>query len=85
DILDSSVEGLIDAAEIAFFLLILGGCLGIVTKVGALSAGIRALVHRMKGHELLLIPIIMAIFALLGSSYGFCEETVPFYALLSLT
>ncbi|MEG1746378.1 MAG: YfcC family protein, partial [Raoultibacter sp.] len=85
DILDSSVEGLIDAAEIAFFLLILGGCLGIVTKVGALSAGISALVHKMKGHELLLIPIIMAVFALLGSSYGFCEETVPFYALLSLT
>ena len=34
DILDSSVEGLIDAAEISFFLLILGGCLGIVTKLG---------------------------------------------------
>ncbi|MEF9876251.1 MAG: YfcC family protein [Gordonibacter sp.] len=85
DILDSSVEGLIDAAEISFFLLILGGCLGIVTKIGALNAGITALVRNMKGHELLLIPIIMAVFAILGSSYGFCEETVPFYALLSMT
>lgn len=85
DILDSSVEGLIDAAEISFFLLILGGCLGIVTKIGALNAGITALVRTMKGHELLLIPIIMAIFAVLGSSYGFCEEAVPFYALLSMT
>lgn len=85
EILDSSIEGLIDAAEISFFLLILGGCLGIVTKIGALSAGITALVRKMNGHELLLIPIIMAIFALLGSSYGFCEEAVPFYALLSLT
>ena len=85
DILDSSVEGLIEAAEISFFLLILGGCLGIVTKIGALNAGITALVRKMKGRELLLIPIIMAIFALLGSSYGFCEEAVPFYALLSLT
>lgn len=85
DILDSSVEGLIDAAEISFFLLILGGCLGVVTKIGALNAGITSLVRAMKGRELLLIPIIMAIFALLGSSYGFCEETVPFYALLSLT
>lgn len=85
EVLDSSVEGLIDAAEISFFLLILGGCLGIVTKIGALDAGITALVRKMKGHELLLIPIIMAIFALLGSSYGFCEEAVPFYALLSLT
>lgn len=85
DILDSSVQGLIDAAEISFFLLILGGCLGVVTKIGALNAGITALVRAMKGRELLLIPIIMAIFALLGSSYGFCEEAVPFYALLSLT
>lgn len=85
DILDSSVEGLIDAAEISFFLLILGGCLGIVTKIGALNAGITSLVRAMKGRELLLIPIIMAVFAILGSSYGFCEETVPFYALLSMT
>lgn len=85
EILDSSVEGLIDAAEISFFLLILGGCLGMVTKIGALDAGITALVRKMHGHELLLIPILMAIFALLGSSYGFCEEAVPFYALLSLT
>lgn len=84
-ILDSSVEGLIEAAEISFFLLILGGCLGMITKIGSLNAGITALVHKMNGRELLLIPIIMAIFALLGSTYGFCEETVPFYALLSLT
>lgn len=83
--LDSSVEGLIDAAEISFFLLILGGCLGVITKIGSLNAGITALVRNMKGHELLLIPIIMAVFAVLGSSFGFCEETVPFYALLSLT
>lgn len=85
DVLGSSVDGLLNAAEISFFLIILGGCLGLVTKIGALDAGIAALVHKMKGRELFLIPIIMAVFAILGSSYGFCEETVPFYALLSLT
>lgn len=84
-VLDSSVDGLIQAAEISFFLLILGGCLGIVSKLGALNAGITTLVRTLKGRELLLIPVIMAVFAILGSTYGFCEETVPFYALLSMT
>ncbi|MGN0076147.1 MAG: YfcC family protein [Parafannyhessea sp.] len=82
DIISSPVKGVLDGIEISLFLLIFGGCMGIVNKVGAIETGIRALVRRLEGRELVLVPVIMAIFAVLGSAYGFCEETIPFYALL---
>ena len=85
DILASPVLGFLDGIEVSLFLLILGGCLGIINKLGALDAGIAALVRRLHGRETVLIAVIMAIFALLGSTYGFCEETIPFYGLLAAT
>ena len=66
-------------------MLILGGFLGIVTETGALDAGIAALVKKLKGNELILIPILMFIFSIGGTTYGMCEETVPFYLLLAAT
>ena len=59
--------------------------LGIVNKTDALATGIDVLVAKMNGNELKLIPILMAIFAFGGTTYGMCEETVGFYALLSAT
>ena len=85
DIVTSPVMGVLDGIEISLFLLIFGGCMGIVNKIGAIETGIRALVRKLKGRELVLVPVIMAIFAVLGSTYGFCEETIPFYALLGST
>ena len=85
DILTSPISGFLDGIEVSLFLLLLGGCLGIVNRLGALDAGIAALVRALHGHETVLIAAIMAVFAVMGSTYGFCEETIPFYALLSAT
>lgn len=85
DILVSPISGFLDGIEVSLFLLLLGGCLGIVNKLGALDAGIAALVRALHGKETVLIAVIMAVFAVMGSTYGFCEETIPFYALLSAT
>ena len=52
----------------------------VVTKTGALDAGIGAVVKKLNGKELLLIPILMFIFSLGGTSYGMSEETLAFYA-----
>lgn len=81
----SPVNGFKDGLGVALFVMVLGGFLAIVNATDALSAGIGALVKRMGGNELKLIPVLMFIFAVLGSTYGFCEETVGFYALLSAT
>ena len=63
DILVSPISGFLDGIEVSLFLLILGGCLGIVNKLGALDAGIAALVKALHGRETVLIAAIMAVFA----------------------
>ena len=70
------------ALEVCFFVMILGGFLGVMTKTGALDNGIAVLVKKLKGNELVLIPILMILFSIGGTTYGMCEETVPFYVLL---
>ncbi len=79
------VKGFTDALPVCLFVLILGGFLGIITETCALDAGIAALVKKLKGNELILIPILMFIFSIGGTTYGMCEETVPFYLLLAAT
>ena len=37
----------------------------------------RVLVQKLKGNEIMLIPVLMLIFSLGGTTYGMCEETVP--------
>ena len=73
------------AIDVALFILIIGGFLGVVTETGALDAGIGAIVKKLKGKELMLIPVLMIIFSLGGSSYGMAEETLAFYALITAT
>lgn len=85
DFLMSPVRGFADAIDVCLFVMVLGGFLGIVNKTNAIADGIAVLVKKMGGNELKLIPILMGIFALGGTTYGMCEETVGFYALLSAT
>ena len=56
-VLTAPVFGFQDAIGVCLFVMILGGFLGIITETGALDAGIAALVHKLKGNELVLIPI----------------------------
>ena len=51
------------AIPISFFILIVGGFLGIINKTGALDAGIATVVKRFKGKEKMLIPVLMLLFA----------------------
>ena len=85
DVLMAPILGFEDAVDVSIFILILGGLLAIVTKTGALETGIKVLVKKLKGKELLLIPILMFIFSIGGTTYGMLEETVGFYALLAFT
>ena len=85
DVVNAPVQGFIEAIDICIFVLILGGFLAIVTETGALDAGIAVLVHKLKGNELVLSPILMTLFSIGGTTYGMLEETVPFYLLLAAT
>ena len=83
DILMAPILGFENAIDVSIFVLILGGFLAIVAQTKALETGIQVLVKKLKGNELKLIPILMFIFSIGGTTYGMLEETVGFYALLA--
>ena len=51
-------------------------------KTGAIQAGIALLVKRLRGHERWLIPLLMTVFAIGGSTFGMAEESLAFYVLI---
>ena len=77
------IQGFADAIDICVFILILGSFLKIVNSTQAIETGIQVLIKKLHGHELVLIPILMILFSIGGTTYGMLEETVGFYALLA--
>jgi len=71
-----------NAIDVSLFVLIIGGFIGVVTASGAIDAGIARAMVQMKGRENWMIPFLMALFALGGTTYGMAEETLAFYVLL---
>ena len=85
DFIMAPINGLNEAIDIALFVLLIGGFLGVTTKTGALDAGIGNVVAKLKGKELVLIPVLMFLFSLGGTSFGMAEETIAFTALVTTT
>ena len=83
DIIMAPILGFENAIDVSIFVLVLGGFLATVARTQALETGIQVLVKKLKGNELKLIPILMFIFSIGGTTYGMLEETVGFYALLA--
>ena len=73
---------LFGAIDVALFILVIGGFLGVTMQTGSIQAGIARLVGRLRGRERLMIPILMAVFALGGTTYGMAEESLAFYVLV---
>ncbi|MFC0219327.1 putative ion transporter superfamily protein YfcC [Pseudochelatococcus lubricantis] len=71
-----------NAVDVAVFVLILGGFIGVVTATGAINSGIGSAMIALKGREKWLIPVLMGLFAFGGTTYGMAEETLAFYMLL---
>lgn len=70
--------GMQSAADIIFFVLIVGGAFKIVTETGAIETGIRRLAVRMKNKGDVLILVILFAFGLGGATFGMAEETLVF-------
>src|SRR6185437_7020320 len=73
---------LFGAIDVALFIIVIGGFLGVTMKTGAINAGIARVVSGLRGREKWMIPALMGIFALGGTSYGMAEETLAFYPLI---
>ena len=79
------IEGFQNGVSVILFIFIIGGYLRIVNETRALEIGIGRIVKRMNGKEVLLIPIIMFIISLGGTSYGLSDEALAIYPLLIST
>ena len=82
DVILASFQGFYDAVDVALFILMVGGFLGVVMKTGAIDAGVSNVVRILNGREIWLIPVLMLMFSLGGTSFGMWEETMAFYPLL---
>lgn len=89
DVLMAPIAGLYDPAtneanaiDVAVFVLMIGGFIGVVASTGAINAGISGAMVALKGREKWMIPVLMAVFAFGGTTYGMAEETLAFYVLL---
>lgn len=79
----SPILGFADAIDICVFVLVLGGFLKIINHTKSIETGIQVLIKKLHGKELVLIPILMFLFSIGGTTYGMLEETVGFYAILA--
>ncbi|MEZ4803183.1 MAG: YfcC family protein [Gelidibacter sp.] len=80
--IQSPIKGVIEAADIIFLVLIIGGLIGIMNLTGAFDAGIAWLAVALKGKEFILIILVTTLIALGGTTFGLAEETIAFYPIL---
>lgn len=89
DILMAPIDGFYDhrtnqanAVDVAVFVLIIGAFIGVANKSGAIDAGMARSISLLEGREKWIIPILMGLFAIGGTTYGMAEETLAFYGVL---
>lgn len=68
-------EGMIDSADIIFFILFAYGFVYMQIKTGAFDGAVGALLRTMGGKEKYLIPVFMLVFGICGTTFGMYEET----------
>ena len=71
-------NGLIEAADIVFYIFLIGGAFGVIRATGAVEAIIQKVMNNVGNNELLLIPVVMFVFSVLGFTTGMSEEAIIF-------
>ncbi|HYB01452.1 MAG TPA: YfcC family protein [Ktedonobacteraceae bacterium] len=67
---------------VALFVLMIGAFITMTMKTGAIAAGIGSVTKALQGREIFLIPVLMLLFALGGTTFGMGEETLGFYPII---
>jgi uncharacterized ion transporter superfamily protein YfcC len=76
------IGSLFGAVSVFAFVLAIGAFMTMVLATGALDVAIGKLAYAVRGRPWLVIVAVMALFALLGTTMGWADETLGFYALL---
>ena len=80
--IQAPIKGIIEAADVIFLVLFIGGLVGIMNLTGAFNAGIFWLANALKGREFILIFLTTLLVAIGGTTFGFAEETLAFFPIL---
>ncbi|PJJ61250.1 YfcC family protein [Hymenobacter chitinivorans] len=83
--LDAMVDipkGMADAAAVIFFVFLTGGAFTVIDQTGALRRGVDWLLGKLRGQEVLVIPIISLLFATMGALENMQEEIIPLVPVL---
>lgn len=76
DFLTAPIKGFQESAPVGIALLIAGGFLAVLNESQSLAAGINVVLKKLQGNAL--IAVMMFVFALLGTVFGFWEEITAF-------
>ncbi|WP_125709982.1 YfcC family protein [Companilactobacillus zhongbaensis] len=88
NIFEAPINGMIGtkstdgAISVSLFIMVIGGFLGVTTKTKMLDNGIGSVVKKYAGREKILIPFLMTLFAIGGTTFGMGEETIAFVPIL---
>ncbi len=75
------IRGFISAAQIIGFVFLVGGSFNILTRTGAVDAGLQSILRfsqRKPSTKKWIIPLVMILFSLAGATFGMSEETLVF-------
>lgn len=75
-------RGMADAAEVIFLVFLIGGAFTVVDETGALKRGVTSLIRSLRGHDLLVIPVVSVFFATGGVVENMQEEIIPLVPVL---
>lgn len=75
-------RGIVNGAEVMVLIFLVGGCLFIVEKTGALKEGIVYFTSRVKGKEEWALVMMGFLFAVGGATEGLEEEIIPLIPVL---
>ncbi|MEI7500019.1 MAG: YfcC family protein [Bacteroidota bacterium] len=81
ELFTAPIKGMISASQIIALVLLIGGAFGIVSKTGAINAGLAGVVeatYKNPAIKKFIIPIIMVLFSIAGASFGMAEEVMVF-------
>lgn len=76
------MQGFRGAIDIILFVFVLSGCLGIIGKSRSLDAGLMYVINRLNGREKLMIPIVMFIASIGGTTFDFRKKLFHFIRFL---
>ncbi len=70
-------RGMVEAAEIIFFIFIIGAVFGILQDTGTIPAVLHSILDRLRHSWRLLTVVLMILIAIGGSTLGMGEELIP--------